>query len=159
MSQIVELKESRAKLLENAKSIISKAKDETRDLTSDESVLKIAGKALGSHERFMKLLPMAAGQMLVALEMLLNDPLEIVVCPGDNKEDLEALLAVIWSRFLPNKVVAVKTADLGVTPLFHGREAKGGIASVFICRGNTCEAPVHNPSDLAALLDSRKSGA
>ncbi len=37
MSQINELKESRAKILSEAKGVIAKAKDETRDLTAEES--------------------------------------------------------------------------------------------------------------------------
>ncbi len=65
----------------------------------------------------------------------------------------EPLLAVARSGFRPHLVVACSASadDTGIE-LLAGREAVGGKATAYVCRGFSCQRPVTTPEELAALL-------
>jgi uncharacterized protein len=105
--------------------------------------------------------PSAFGYALGAADFYLSRPKEVVlVTPagGGGRE----LLREVWSRYLPNKVVAQgsekdeRAADL--VPLLRERAATGGAPTVYVCENYACQRPVTTPAELSALLDERSAG-
>ncbi|HVG29896.1 MAG TPA: thioredoxin domain-containing protein [Pyrinomonadaceae bacterium] len=100
--------------------------------------------------------PSAFGCLLGALDFHLSTPAEIVVVgkPGDGPT-LE-LLREVWSRYLPNKIVA--PAGEGdeeaavIVPLLRGRTLIGGRATAYVCENYACQRPVNDAKELAAQL-------
>jgi uncharacterized protein len=97
-----------------------------------------AAKTLELYRSLLADAPMAAGQMLSALDFYLGPVQEFAVV-GDGPEEL---LAVLRQGFRPRKVVAWKGSHTdGDIPLLKGKTAQGGVTT-YICRDFTCQAPV-----------------
>jgi uncharacterized protein YyaL (SSP411 family) len=101
--------------------------------------------------------PSAFGYALGATDFQLSTPKEIVVIAGDDDEGARALEREVWSRYLPNKVVALSTGDdaraCELVPLLRERSASGGRAAAFVCENYSCRLPVNKPDELAAQLE------
>jgi uncharacterized protein YyaL (SSP411 family) len=95
--------------------------------------------------------PLAAGQMLIALDLHLGPVREFVVLGKSASASFREALRLIRAPFGPRKVQAgtpeAGAVDTKAVPLLEGREAKGDLTA-YVCESGTCEAPVH---DLAAL--------
>jgi hypothetical protein len=98
----------------------------------------------------------AFGYALGAADFYLSQPKEIAVVKPESEDGEDELLAVIWSRYLPNKVVVrAREGDeraFALVPLLQGRRAEGGRATVYVCENYTCRRPVSEAAELAALL-------
>ncbi len=61
--------------------------------------------------------------------------------------------------FVPNRiyVLAVEGDDLiaqsWLVPLLQGKHARGGKATVYVCRGKTCDLPTSDPKVFSAQLN------
>jgi hypothetical protein len=102
--------------------------------------------------------PSAFGYLLGALDFHLSKPKEIVVAGQPGADDTLALLREVWTRYLPNKVVAQSAERdeeaASVTPLLRDRPALGGRATAYVCENYSCLQPVTTPAELAAQLDA-----
>jgi hypothetical protein len=102
--------------------------------------------------------PSAFGCMLGALDFHLSTPKEIVVVGGTGDASTLELLREIWSRYLPNKIVALTgggdEAAAAVVPLLRERARIGGRATAYVCENHACQHPVNEPKELAAQLDA-----
>jgi uncharacterized protein YyaL (SSP411 family) len=103
--------------------------------------------------------PTAAGQALLALDFLLGPTREIVIVDGDRTDETEDVLRALHRRFVPNKVVARKTGSHtddalppALAPLFRGKNARGGAATIFVCEHGTCGLPVTGVAGLEQAL-------
>lgn len=90
-------------------------------------------------------------------EIFLAPPLHIVLT-GEETE-LPPLLAAVYRQFLPHRSLVVKTsANAGaldhLIPWAAVYASQGGRPTAFVCPGQTCLAPVHEPEQLTALLTS-----
>jgi uncharacterized protein YyaL (SSP411 family) len=66
---------------------------------------------------------------------------------------MTALWDVARTTYLPHHVLVRVTPDDPETPLVaRDRPARDGRATAYVCRGFTCSAPTHEPSELARLL-------
>jgi len=101
--------------------------------------------------------PSAFGYALGAMDFQLSTPKEIVIIAGDDDEGARSLEREVWSRYLPNKVVALSTGDdaraCELVPLLRERSAAGGHAAAFVCENYSCRLPVNKPGELAAQLE------
>ncbi|MCA1630067.1 MAG: thioredoxin domain-containing protein, partial [Acidobacteria bacterium] len=102
--------------------------------------------------------PSAFGCLLGALDFHLSTPKEIVVVGEPGEAATQELLREVWSRYLPNKIVApAREGDeeaAGVVPLLRGRKRIDGRATAYVCENYTCQRPVNEPVELAAQLDA-----
>jgi uncharacterized protein YyaL (SSP411 family) len=102
--------------------------------------------------------PSAFGCMLGALDFHLSTPKEIVVVGEPGEAATLALLREVWSRYLPNKIVAPTregdTEAASVVPLLRERTRIDGRATAYVCENYTCQRPVNEPGELAAQLDA-----
>ena len=109
--------------------------------------------------------PMAAGQMLIALDFDLGPVREFAVVGDPANAETQQVLRLIRQRFRPHKVVCGKRgvgsrsqAQLGnesevekMVPLLANRSAQG-VVTTYICENQTCQAPVVGARALEAVL-------
>jgi uncharacterized protein YyaL (SSP411 family) len=117
-------------------------------LTGRTDLQEKAEKTLDLFHGVMSDHPLAAGQMLIALDFHLGPVREIVVLGDPVSEPYREALRLIRSRFRPRTVLAGGEADL---PLLAGRRADRPLA-VFVCENGTCQSPVHTIADLELVL-------
>ena len=76
---------------------------------------------------------------------------------GTAGDGLQPLVEEVFSRFLPNRVVAGSPGDAAgaaTLPLLASREAVGGRATAYVCRNYTCDLPATDRATLARQLDA-----
>lgn len=102
--------------------------------------------------------PRAGGQALIALDFVLGPTREYVFVPGTGSGDVDAMLAALEHRFVPNKVVARRpdnTSDdalpESLRPLLTGREP-GETAAVYVCEQGACQLPITDPAEFETSL-------
>ncbi len=128
-------------------------------LSGDSGLLDRAALTLETLSGLMAEHPRAAGQALIALDMLLGPTCEIVVVEGRDAQLGEALIRELHQRFVPNKLVAyLRTGDrAGLPPqlalLFQGREPMGGQTTAYVCRDQVCSPPITEPDAVWPLLE------
>ena len=104
----------------------------------------------------------AFGRLLGALDFYLSTPKEIAIIGKRESADTRALLREVWTRYIPNKAVALADEGDGrageLLPLLHDRPMIEGRATAYVCEHYTCQKPVTSPSDLAGQLAARATG-
>ena len=102
--------------------------------------------------------PMASGQSLIALELLLGPTREFVVVDGDRSEDSDDALAELHRRFHPNKVVArrrqASSESAATRELLSERSAIEGGSTIYVCEQSECRQPVVGREGLVDFLES-----
>src|SRR5438046_5513574 len=99
-------------------------------LTGDKSWLDKAEKTIELFRGLMASSPLAAGQMLVALDFHLGPVQEFAVVGDPSGAETKQVLRSIFGAFRPNKVVALKStaggpdAD-GIIALVEGKPSRG----------------------------------
>ena len=70
------------------------------------------------------------------------------------------VLADLRSRFLPNKVLALAgDSSQGSQPpeeladLLIGKSMQGGVPTLFVCEGHTCQAPAQGEDEIIHALE------
>ncbi|MGH7312507.1 MAG: thioredoxin domain-containing protein, partial [Candidatus Rokuibacteriota bacterium] len=100
--------------------------------------------------------PAGFGRFLCALDFNLGPAVEVALVDGP-RGGLERLLAEVYARYLPNRVVAGARDGGGAVaaaiPLLEGRVAVDGQATAYVCRNYTCDLPVTEPAALGRQLD------
>jgi len=93
--------------------------------------------------------PAALACMLQALEFWLDEPRRVVIAGEASLKNFNALLQATHSVYQPNKIVL---GNLGaVEPFAKTLPAQNG-ATVYICTGNSCQAPTNEPEKVRELL-------
>jgi uncharacterized protein YyaL (SSP411 family) len=88
---------------------------------------------------------MGLPQMMVALELALGKPSEIVLA-GPRADSFKAMLGAIRRQFLPGAVI-LRAEDL-VRPM----PAIGGEATAYVCENYACKLPVTTVDQLSEQL-------
>src|SRR5262249_3094300 len=77
--------------------------------------------------------PTAASQALLALDFLLGPTQEVAIVDGTRRDETREVLAALYRRFLPNKIVVRKTSSMSddqlpanLAPLLKGKVSRGG---------------------------------
>ena len=118
--------------------------------------LQLVGATMGEQ-------PRAFGNWLVALDWWLTPTSEFALVGDPN--GVEPFVHEIYSRFLPNKIVAQAASDQEGTqeadliPLMRDRIAIDGQPTAYLCRNFVCERPVSRAKELAAQIKSPYSPA
>jgi len=100
--------------------------------------------------------PSAFGHLLCAFDLALASPFEIAIIGNADEPGTAALLDIVFSRYLPNKVVASASAaddeSRNAIRLLEGRVQVDGQATAYVCFNHRCEAPTTDPAALAEQL-------
>ncbi|HZV12110.1 MAG TPA: thioredoxin domain-containing protein [Candidatus Kapabacteria bacterium] len=103
--------------------------------------------------------PQPMAQFLVALDMHLAAPQEIVVAGTADDPRMQTMLREIHSHFLPHKVLIL--ADGSETqrvlesylPFMKDMGMIGGVPAVYVCENYACQLPTTDINQLRQLLD------
>jgi uncharacterized protein YyaL (SSP411 family) len=157
--------------------LIARTKDpHDSSIPSGNSVAVLAllrlAKLTGRHDLFVKAeatlrlfrglmaaSPLAAGQMLVALDFYLGPVQEFAVVGDFSSEETCQALRLIRERFQPDRVIAAKAAEERTTrpdllPLLADKTPQGAVTT-YICQNFACQAPLIGVEALAAALKGR----
>jgi uncharacterized protein YyaL (SSP411 family) len=105
--------------------------------------------------------PSAHTQLMIALDFALGPSSEVVVVGDPRREDTAKMVQTIRSRFLPRKVVLLRSSvedspeitDLAeFTKDLHGKEGK---ATAYVCRNYVCNLPTNDVQAMLELLDGQ----
>jgi len=105
--------------------------------------------------------PLAYTQMLSAVDLYLNSPMQIVIACDDVKETKEFVLE-INRHFLPDKVIAFagnrasEEVGPGLVHMTRGKVAIQGKPTIYICENYACRAPITKLEDLRQVLSGRR---
>jgi uncharacterized protein YyaL (SSP411 family) len=126
-------------------------------LTQEQDYSRHAVTILRALRPAMSRYPSAFGYMLSALDFYLSEPKEIAIVGGLDSHEVRSFVEEIYSRYIPNKVVAgSEPADeqaADAIKLLAGRSAINGDATAYVCRNYTCLEPATTVEDLAARLE------
>ena len=131
-------------------------------LTGESDLERRGVSTIRSVAPLMGRYPSGFGRFLAALDFHLGSPIEVAVVwggdgrPADRPPLLAPLLAEVFRRYLPNRVLTggVEGAG-GDLPLLAGKRARGGQPTAYVCEAYACQAPTTEPGELGGQLDGR----
>ncbi|MCA1574295.1 MAG: thioredoxin domain-containing protein [Acidobacteria bacterium] len=126
-------------------------------LTNNQDYQRRATTILRLTSTGMSRYPSGFGRLLCALDFYLDKPKEIALLGASDAPQTISLSREIWSRYLPNKVVAAARSEdeeaASAIPLLEGKGELNGRPTAYVCEDFTCKTPVTTHAALAALLD------
>jgi uncharacterized protein len=105
-----------------------------------EATLRLYRGLLAAH-------PLAAGQMLLALDFHLGSVQEIAIVGDSSAEDTRRVLRLLAGSYQPHRVLALKAPGSDekkldeLLPLLAGKPSQGPV-TVYVCRNFTCQVPL-----------------
>ncbi|MGH7169268.1 MAG: thioredoxin domain-containing protein [Gemmataceae bacterium] len=105
-----------------------------------ETTLRLYRGLLGAH-------PLAAGQMLLALDFHLGPVQEIAIVGDPLAEDTRRVLRLLAGSYQPHRVLALKAPGGEekkldeLLPLLSGKTSQGPV-TVYVCQNFTCQTPL-----------------
>jgi uncharacterized protein len=99
--------------------------------------------------------PTSHGQMLMALDLMLNGGREVVIT-SKTAHEAKRMMREVSKRFLPDAVVLVATERTygvlaGLSGLLEGRRPSAK-PRAYVCKKSVCKVPADDPAALAAQL-------
>ncbi|HKP92827.1 MAG TPA: thioredoxin domain-containing protein, partial [Chthoniobacterales bacterium] len=127
-------------------------------IRNDAAAYERAEKTIDAFASQIGHFPSAMPQMLVALDLSLSVPRQIVVAGDRASDETGALLAEVHRHFVPNKVLLLADGGDGQRYLEEKLEAMCGMKpmngkpAAYVCENFTCKTPVTEPAALGELL-------
>ncbi len=130
-------------------------------LTDDREWLEIARALLRTHAGLLERMPEFLPSLARVAALVARGPTVAVVCEAPARPRTgaaagsEALLRATLAHLGPDDLLVRLPGDgtlpAGLSPAWaEGRSAQDGVATAFICRGQTCSLPITDASALAA---------
>ena len=122
-------------------------------LLADQKFVDVARRALEANHAYLERYPSAVVTMLPSVDLLLNDPREVVIAGAPKAGPTKAFLAALRQRFPSNFVVTVvhdgnRTALTKLVPAHEGKSPVDGKPAAYVCKFGVCAAPVTAPQEL-----------
>ena len=117
-----------------------------------------AQRSFTFHARRLAAAPWAMPRMVAAMERGAVAPRHVVIAGDLERDDTRALVAVYESRLRPDEdLVVVEEASRGrlakLVPFAAELPMQDERATAYVCLDYACRQPVHEPHELAALLE------
>jgi uncharacterized protein YyaL (SSP411 family) len=121
-----------------------------------EQDLEIARRILDSSRGALESTPLGAGQMLIALDMLLGPFSELVVVSGEDQPARDEALDCLRTRYLPRAILAsrCRASDPQLPELDHlyvGRPLTDP-PTLYVCEGPQCQAPIRGVKAICQVI-------
>ena len=143
-------------------------------ITGNQEYSIKGAKPMRALNQLMTRAPAGTGHWLAALDFYVSIPKEIAVVGPRTDPATQGLLDVVFSHYLPNKVMVGASGaldggspqppfakgglraipSLPEIPLLRDRGMIGGKPTAYVCQNYTCRLPVTDKEALAAQLDS-----
>ena len=122
-------------------------------LTQEKKFLEISVKIMENQAQMAAENPFGFGNLLNAIFMYLQKPIEIILLNTKNKEILNSLT----KRFLPESILVTvndqsQLNNLSKYPFFEEKKFKNEKTTVFICKDFVCSLPLESISDIESQL-------
>ena len=113
-----------------------------------------ADSAIRTVMPFVTRYPTGFAQWLSAIDFALGGAVEVAVVGTPGDAATERLIEPVARGYRPNQVLAL-SPDPGSSaiPLLHGREARDGLPTAYLCRGFACRLPVTDAGSLRRQLE------
>ncbi|WP_083552577.1 thioredoxin domain-containing protein [Syntrophotalea acetylenivorans] len=126
-------------------------------LTGDQAMTERGEAAIKTSLAQAARYPTGTSLLYCALDFALG-PKDVVVLASDlNGTGMDKMLRALRERFLPRTLVLCADAEdtqlNELTPLLQGKAAIDGQTTAYLCRGETCQAPVTSVDELIAMLE------
>ncbi len=122
-------------------------------ITGQPALKEAAAGVLRLFAERLQQAPQAVPHLLQALDFSLEEPTQVVIVGEAADPRFQALLRAAHSVYRPNKVVLGVAGP--VHPFAAGLTAPAGRPTAYLCLGQSCQAPAHDPAELAARLQAR----
>ncbi len=102
--------------------------------------------------------PIAYTQMLNALEFMIGPSQEVVIVGERGLESTQAMVNVVRSKFLPNKVLLLHPDGsdgkrlVAISPFLKDMVSAGNQPTVYVCEQYACQTPIRDVGKLASAL-------
>lgn len=132
------------------------------EMTGQSKWKEQAAKIFTFFEPQLRRMPVVVPHLVAALDFYLSAPKQIVLAGNPNSADFKALVRVVHSYFLPNKVMLCADGvkgqqflrSLAVPAIAEGDMRIDGKATAYLCQNFTCNLPTNSPQQLHELLKS-----
>jgi uncharacterized protein YyaL (SSP411 family) len=112
--------------------------------------LQAAERTLDAGAHVMRSIPMAAGQLLLALDRYLGPSRELLLVGDLASSDSASVIGAIRRRYLPRCVIAARDFETDghedrtavLDDAFAGKSAADGEPTLYVCEHFTCQEPV-----------------
>jgi uncharacterized protein len=126
------------------------------ELTTDDHHRQVATKTLIALGNGLSDGALECPKLALALDFAHDKAKEIVIVTSETDRG-EALIDVVRTEFLPNRVLVVvpeREVDQlkTIVPLVEGKTAPEGKATAYVCYAQTCKRPTSSPEAFAAQL-------
>ncbi|MGH2681848.1 MAG: thioredoxin domain-containing protein [Actinomycetota bacterium] len=125
-------------------------------LTGEDGYERAGLSALRVARNLIGRAPTMFGHALGALDLYVSPSKEVAVVGDLDSEETRQLIRAVWSRYLPNAVLAATAPGneeaAHLVPLLAGREPLDGKPAAYVCERFTCKLPVSDPGALAGQL-------
>jgi len=127
-------------------------------MTGDPLLEEEAAKLSRAFAESVRRLPSAHAQWLVALEMLVAPSCEVVIAGRPEAGDTRELIGVVRRCHSPRPVLLLRPEGetepeiARIAPFTREMRAIHGRAAAYVCRNFSCQRPVTDPMELAAIL-------
>ncbi|HEU5396430.1 MAG TPA: thioredoxin domain-containing protein [Verrucomicrobiae bacterium] len=118
-------------------------------ITGRKEFSEAATKALGFHADRLQHFPQAMPVLLQALDFSLQEPRRVVIAGQPESTDFPALIRAAHSAYQPYRVIL---GNAGLVEEFARTLPARGEAMVYLCRGDSCQAPTADPAVVQRLL-------
>ncbi len=126
-------------------------------LTGDSSLDEKAGKTAQAFSGQISQFPSGYTQFLVSVDLGIGPSYEVVIVGSSGSSDTMAMLDVLNTAFVPNKVIIFRPSDQEspdidtVAGFVKNHVAVGGKATAYVCLANACKAPT---TSIKEMLDA-----
>ena len=137
-------------------------------LTANESYREAAESCLHAASDLLKQAPQAACQLLKAGDLLAGDATQIVLLGAFSTPEFQNCRDALLTKWLPRSVFAMvdcskpdwqSSMENGLLgPLLRGKELREGV-TLYVCRGQTCDAPESGLASVLAAIERLEMGS
>jgi len=127
------------------------------NLTFEEKYIFKARKILSAAGDMMDRFPAGFSQMLIALDFYLDRSKEIAVVGPTGSLAKDAILKMLHTRFIPNKVLAYASPKTtSRLTILKDKYTEKGQTVVYVCEKNVCKYPTGDIDKALELVENRK---
>ena len=103
--------------------------------------------------------PTSHTQFLVALDFAIGPSYEVIIVGNPQSEDTEKMLKALNEKFVPNKIVLLKTIEkspkiTGVAGYIESYVSLNGKTTAYVCRNQSCKPPTVDIDKMILYLDA-----
>ena len=121
-----------------------------------EDLREFALAAIGAYGRSVVQFPRVFAKALIAVDLLLDGPIEVVLAGRRGAADLQRLRTEVAKQFVPHRVEALlhfrEEGELDDLPLLQGKSMVDGKAALYICLDGSCSDTITDPTLVATAL-------